>query len=261
MSHQGIPLPNSENYFSSHCESYFFGSTSYKRFNSCPAAALAISQGRWVEPTSTAMTIGSYIDASFSGTLDIFRAQHPEILKRDGSLLAVYEQANGIIARIERDPLMMRHLSGEMQRIMTGEIAGVPFKIRIDSYFPGEMIVDLKIMRDMKEIWKDGARKSFVEAWGYDVQMCIYSEIVRQNTGVSLPVVLAVATKEPEPDIALIGISRDRLDACLEEVIEMAPQFQAIKMGLAEVERCQKCDYCKSTKVLTGVVDYLEVGE
>lgn len=249
------PIVTCESYFSPANESYYFGSTSYKRFTACPAAALAISQGRWVEPTSIAMMVGSYCDASFSGTLEIFRAQHPEILKRDGSLLAVYEQANGIIARIERDPLMMRHLSGEMQRIMTGEIAGVPFKIRIDSYFPGEMIVDLKIMRDMKEIWQDGARREFWDAWQYSVQGCIYREIVRQNTGLVLPFILAVATKEDEPDIKLLEIAPERLDADLDEVIEFAPGFQAVKMGLMEAERCNRseCAYCKSTKVLREV--------
>ena len=70
---------------------------------------------------------------------------------------------------------------------MTGDIFGVPFKIKIDSYLP-DKIVDLKIMRDFEPIYVEGkGRVSFIEAWGYDIQAGVYQEIVRQNTGKQLP--------------------------------------------------------------------------
>lgn len=79
---------------------------------------------------SSALLVGSYVDAHFEGILDIFRAQHPEILKRDGSLKSEYVQAEEIIQRIERDDLMMKYLSGAKQVIMTGELFGHDGKIQ-----------------------------------------------------------------------------------------------------------------------------------
>jgi hypothetical protein len=256
-----------ENYFSPENNLKYMGSTDFKRFMSCESRALAAFRGEWVEEESTAMLVGSYVDAHFSGTLDIFRAQHPDIFTRSGSLKSDFEQANNIIARIERDPMMMKYLSGQPQVIMTGEIAGVPFKIKIDSYHPGRLIVDQKVMKDFNTVWKDGqGRVPFVEAWGYDYQACLYQEIERQNRGADakpLPFVIAGATKEkPEPDIDLIGIPQDHLDGCLATVEALAPRYQEIKQGLVEPERCGRstCDYCKSTKELSGVIDYKEVG-
>ena len=45
----------------------------------------------------------------------------------------------------------MAAMSGGTQAIMTGEIEGVPVKIKVDSLRP-DRIVDMKIMRDMEDI-------------------------------------------------------------------------------------------------------------
>ena len=68
--------------------------------------------------------MGSYVDAYFEGKLDRFKEQNPEIFTKQGSLKAEYRRADLVIARIERDPMLMRYLSGEKQVIKTGEIAG-----------------------------------------------------------------------------------------------------------------------------------------
>ena len=51
-----------------------------------------------------------------------------------------------IIARIERDEYFMKYMSGQKQVIMTGELFGAKWKIKIDSYIPDVAIVDLKVM-------------------------------------------------------------------------------------------------------------------
>ena len=61
-------------------------------------------------------------DAHFEGSLDIFKAKHPEIIKKDGDLKAEYKQADYIIQRIERDEVFMKYMAGEKQVIMTGEL-------------------------------------------------------------------------------------------------------------------------------------------
>lgn len=246
-----------ENYFSFDAERHYMGSTQYKRFAACEAAAVASILGAYREETSTAMLVGSYVDAHFSAELNLFCAQNPNIFKRDGTLKSEYEHANYIIQRIERDPQFMAAMSGRNQVIMTGEISGVPVNIKVDSLLP-DRIVDMKIMRDMQDVYNRDDREwqPFWKSWDYDIQGAIYREIVRQNVGAVLPFGLAVATKEnPEPDIALLTIPADVLDEALEDVKANIVYYDSVKRGLAEPESCGKCDYCRSVRVLTGWVD------
>ena len=244
-----------ENYFSPEANKEYFSVSQYKTFAECSARAMAELNGEVEREKSVSMMVGSYVDAHFSKSLDLFKAQNPEIfLKGKSELKSEFRHAEYIIARIERDEMMMKYLSGETQVVITGEIEGVPFKTLIDSYHEGKAIVDQKIMRDMQPIWKDGVKLSFIEAWGHDLQMSIYQKI----EGHELPVFLAVATKESEPDIAIISIPQERLDWCLDQVKQNIRHFNAIKKGLEEPTRCGKCDYCKSTKVLTEIKDYSE---
>lgn len=250
-----------ENYFSSESNAEYMSSTQFKAFQKCETCALAELKGEWERPSSTALLVGSYVDAYFEGTLDLFRAKHPELLKRDGSLKSDYVQAEAIIRRCERDKMYMRYMSGEKQVIFTGEIAGVPFKVKVDSFHPGKCIVDQKIMRDFFPVWVDGEGKlPFVEAWGYHTQGAIYQEIVRQNTGDQLPFFIAGATKQSVTRLAIISIPQETLDVALGVVESLAERYAAIKRGEIEPERCGKCDYCAETGELIEVVDYREVG-
>lgn len=253
-----------ENYFSSEAQTEYMSTSQFKAFSRCPAAALAEIRGEHTREVTSALLVGQYADAHFDGTLDLFRAQHPELFTKSGDLKAEYRRAEEIIARIERDPMMMKYMSGQKQVIMTGEIEGIPFKIMIDSYHPGAAIVDRKIMRDFESVWKPGqGRLSFAEAWGYDFQGAIYQEIERQNSASHnpLPFILGVATKEPVTDLALISMPQHKMDAALAIVRAYAPQFHDIKHGIIPPTRCEKCDYCKKTKVLTRVVDLDEMTE
>lgn len=244
-----------ENYHSLWANKEFMGASQFKSFMDCEARTIAEIEGVWQRTPSTNMLIGSYVDAHFSSEMDLFKAQHPEIFKKNGDLLSPFEKANTIIQRIERDPMMMDYLTGEHQVIKTGFIAGVPFKIMMDVYRPGERIVDQKIMRDFAYIWHEGARRTFVEVWGYDYQAAIY----QATEGNLLPFILAAATKESEPDLALLQVPQDVIDDRLDTVKYYAPVYQMIKLGLQDPARCEKCDYCKATRVLTGVIDYRDL--
>ena len=125
-------------------------------------------------------------------------------------------------------------------------------------------------MKDMKDIWveindngyKRNVKLDFVKAWRYDLEGAIYQEIERQNhlreTGEDrkLPFVLAVTTKEDAPDKELIEIDQDILDEALNEVIEKAPRFDAIKRGEIAPNGCGECEVCRFNKKLTGVFSY-----
>lgn len=249
------PPLTEETYFSPEAERYYMGSTQFKRLKECEVQALAILRGEYVPETSTALLVGSYVDAHFSGTLDIFKAQHPEIFTKAGGLRSDYEHANVIIERIERDAAFMAAISGGRQVILIGEIEGVPVKVKVDSLLP-ERTVDLKVMRDFADVYsKSEGYQPFWVAWGYDIQGAMYQEVRRQNDGVRLPFGIAGATKEkPEPDIELMELPQAALDVALDEVRADIVYFDGIKKGLYEPEGCGVCPVCRSRKKLEGWV-------
>lgn len=250
-----------ENYFDIENEKKYCGSSQIKSFMDCEARTMAKINGEWTEETTNSLLVGSYVDSAVSGTLDIFKAKHPEILKKDGSLKAEYVKADYILNRIERDELFMKYISGDHQTIMTGEIANVPIKIKIDSYFPDKAIVDLKCVKDFEPVWNNETktRENFIDYWKYTLQGALYQEIVRQNTGKRLPFYIAAVTKENEPDIVVAGIPDEVLDIELEKIKEILPKIKMIKDGILEPTRCERCDYCKWTKTLTKVLDYRDI--
>lgn len=250
-----------ENYFSTENEMKYCGSSQIKSFLDCEARTMAKLHEDWKEEPSTALLVGSYVDAAVSGTLDIFKAQHPEILKKDGTLKAEYLQAEYILSRIERDELFKKYISGDHQTIMVGEIAGVPIKIKIDSYFPDKAIVDMKCVKDFEPIWneKTKTKENFVDYWGYTTQAALYQEIVRQNTGKRLPYFIAAVTKQKEPDLAVMSIPDEVLDIKLEQLKEDLVHINNIKTGVIPPQRCEKCDYCRWTKKLTHILDYRDI--
>lgn len=244
------------NYFSPEANSFYMSTSQFKRFMECERFALAELNGEYRSEPNQAMLIGSYVDAYFSGELEQFKANNPAVFKRDGSLKAEYEHANYIIQRIERDELMMAALSGRKQVILTGEIEGIPVKVKIDSLLP-DRTVDLKVMSNLEYIYvPEEGRQPFWKAWGYHYQGAIYQEIRAQNEGgIRKPFGLAVATKEkPEPDIGLFEIPQYELDIALDEVRSLIVHYDNLKKGLYDPEPCGKCPVCRREKKLEGWV-------
>lgn len=238
------------NYFSRKASMEFMSVSQFKAFQKCQHSALAEIKGKYKREKSTALLVGSYVDSYFEGTLPKFIKQNPEIFKKNGTLKAEYEQAEAIIQRILKDKLFTEFLSGEKQVIMTGEINGVKVKIKVDSLHP-DKIVDLKIMKDFESVYvPDTGRIPWFEAWGYDLQGAVYQEVVRQNTGEKLPFYLAAATKEKITDLDIVHIDQKMLDYALDRFKRDIEFFDAVKKGVIEPIRCEKCEYCKNTKVL-----------
>jgi hypothetical protein len=212
---------------------------------------MAELRGEWKREETTSLLVGSYVDAWFEGTLDTFKAEHPEILKKDGSLKAEYIKADEIIARVGRDELFMKYMGGQSQAIRTGFIEGVPFKIKMDSYHKGKAIVDLKVIKDFEPIWNEerGIRESFIEHWGYDFQAAIYQAI----EGNKLPFYICAVTKETIPDFDIIQVPQNWIDSAMAIIKNEIGIIDAYKRGELEPPRCGKCAYCRETKKLDRV--------
>ena len=240
-----------QNYFSKEANQEYMSVSQFKKFEKCSHSALAELEGLYVPEMTTALLIGQYVDSYFEGSKEAFCSAHPEMFKRDGTLKSEYIQADATIERVKRDRLWMEYATGQQQVIMTGNIAGVDVKIMIDSLHP-DKIVDRKIVKDFENVYVPGKGSlPWFEAWGYDLQGAVYQEVLRQNTGLKLPFYLSAATKEKTPDLDIIHLSQKTLDFALNHFANEAPMYDAIKNGIVEPERCEKCDYCKQTKTIT----------
>lgn len=251
----------SENYFDVENQLNYFGVSQFKNFEKCEADAIAGISGNYDREITSSLLVGSYVDAHFEGTLDLFIAQHPEIVKKDGSLKAEYVRADEMIGRVERDPLMMEYLEGEKQVIKTAKLFGYDWKIKMDVYRPGERIVDLKTVKDFAPIYEEGyGWRSPIEFWGWDLQGAIYQRVEQIATGCDepLPFFLVMVTKEKVPDIAVVQIPQHILDAAImaHGVEAKIDRYALIKSGDVPPIRCEKCSYCKETKVLTAPETY-----
>ena len=114
------------------------------------------------------------------------------------------------------------------------------------------------MVRDFQLIYSPEKKQKlhFIDFWRYDIQGAVYREIVRQNTGKTLPFYLAAVTKEPEPDLELFWVPDDVLDAALEFVQSMVNRFQKIKSGELLPMPCGTCDYCRARKEIQRPVNY-----
>lgn len=241
-----------ENYYSKDADRDYFSASQIKSFKRCEAATMAEINGEWERPSSTALLVGGYVDAALTGDLDVFMREHPEMYKRDGTLKADFVQAQAMVDRAKSDVMFMDYLSGEHQEILTGNLYGVPFKAKLDAFLPCR-IVDLKTVRDMQPVYLPGqGRVDFATAWDWPLQMAIYQALAAYREG-QLPCYLAVITKEDPPDIDIIEVEQERMDAEMAWLEQMLPRYEAIKAGIIEPERCGHCAYCRATKKIEAI--------
>lgn len=245
------------NYHSIEANKAYWSVSQFKSFQNCQASAMAELTGEYIRPKTDALLMGSYVDAYFSdlATLDAFTANHAEqLFTKKGELRSQFRKAEEAIQRAERDEMFMEYMDGDTQVIMTGELFGLPWKVKVD-VLHDDKIVDLKYMRDMGSVYMNGERKSFVHAYGYDLQGYVYQQIVEQNTGKHLPFYLAVITKEDPANIELIHIGDNLLNVNKGLMNHYLPIFDAIKQGEEEPKRCGTCAYCRKSKRLTGAIE------
>jgi len=263
-------IPTKDNYFSQEASRIYCGASQLKQFVQCEAQAMAQLMGEYQAEQTESMLQGSYVHAWAEGTLDKFIEEHPEIMLKKGGLKESFKTCETIIDTVKNDNALMSIINQcQKERIYIGEIFGVPFKIKVDllnvdkGYF-----ADLKVMKSITEqSWSDEYKRkvNFIIAWKHDWQMAIYMEILRQNFGKLLIPNIIALSKEKVPDKALITFATEdekSLETFREITLnEMEPHIlrvKELKEG-AEPVRCEKCDYCKSTKQIKEPVFWLDL--
>lgn len=233
-----LPKLTESNYYSNESDKSYMSVSQYKSFMSCEARTMAKLNGEYEEQKSSALLFGNYVDSAIEGTLEHFKAENPQIFKKNGEPYAEYVKAEELIRLIKENELFMKFLGGEKQVILTFNLFDADWKIKMDSFVRDICITDLKTARNTEGIVK----------WRYDIQGAIYQKGVELNDLGKLPFYLAVATKEDIPDLNIFQIPQSTLDLALMEVEENLPHIIEVKSGKIAPTRCEKCDYCKKTR-------------
>lgn len=259
-----------ENYYSLEMAQRFCSASQYKNFvgyplsKCCEHRAMADLRGEWKQEMTKALLIGQILDALWEDdSPESIMARFPDCISTrgvtKGQLKSEYQQALQLYQRTLRDKKFCQYMSGSKQTVMSGEIAGLPFKIKMDSFIDGVCITDLKTTQDASRDFRyyipdSGERLPFYLAYAYDVQLGIYREIVRQNTGDNLRCYIAAIDKKPHPLPVIIEIEPNVLDEALENVKRNCGHILKLKSGEIEPAiRCEDCDYCRDTYQCTVV--------
>ena len=256
------------NYFSKEAERDFMSRSQYKGYLECEAKQEAKLRGEWDDGTNIAFEVGSYVHSWCQGAQREFVSMHPNMFKRDLSLKAEYILADKMIECLKGDEFVLYCLEGTKEKVITFEMFGCHWKIMLDvQNNDRRRIVDLKTTKSITDkVWDEETRKkvSFVEAYSYPLQMAIYTEGERISEGRSegdySEFLIVAVSKEKQPDKAIINMTDfTRLSVELAEVEINMPRILAVKAGEVEAVRCEVCDYCKATKVLTKAIHYSEL--
>lgn len=254
-----------DNYYSVEANKAYCSASQYKDFMGCPLKigceerALKTINGEYKPETTKALLMGSLLDALWENDDPEYILQRfPDCVSSRGAtkgqLKSEYQQVMQMYQTTLKQEKFCAYMSGDKQTIMTGEIEGLPFKIKIDSYIEGKAIVDLKTTRTLDRNYRyfipdSGERLPFYLAFGYDIQLAIYREIVRQNTGNNLRCYLAAIDKEAHPICDIIELSPKLLDEALERIKMNCEHIIMLKGGEIDPIRCNhsECDYCRDT--------------
>lgn len=271
-----------DNYYTPEADWAYMSCSQYQAWNECEAKELAKLQGRWVDEEKEAFLVGNYFHTHFESpeAHEQFCKEHfdkiykSKTIKGKGGVpdqivvtgkYAAFEQADKMIAVAEADPLIrsLLDMDGENEKIMVGNIGGVPWRVRLDKYVSaGRMIIDYKTVANILELkWSDALHEkvTFIDAYGYMMRAAVYSEVEKQNAGSSEDAhfIIIAISKQDYPDKEVLRLNhRQRYDYELEQIKTRLPMIQAIKEGRVKPKRCGCCDYCRATKQLFAIKPY-----
>ena len=255
------------NYYTPEMNKEYCSASQYKDFMGCPLIhgceerALKTISGEYQQETTKPMLMGSLLDALWENDdPEYIIERFPDCVSTRGAtkgqLKSEYQAVVDMYQKTLNEELFCSYMSGEKQRIMTGTIEGLPFKIKIDSFIEGKAIVDLKSTQTLDRLFRyyipdSGEKLPFYLAYGYDTQLAIYREIVRQNTGDTLRCYLACVDKKPHPICDIIELIPKLLDEALDRIKRNCEQIIMLKNGEVKPIRCEQsdCDYCRETHV------------
>ena len=246
-----------ENYHSAEANKEYMGFSRYSDWMRCEDAAYARYTGEYDPPPTEPMMLGTAFhnvvlegadpDIEFSSyTINGKKTTVQPAKKKQ--LLAM----NLEVERQKKEPcgIVGMLMEGEKEVIVTGELGGLWWKGKVD-VLGRRWILDIKTSdgREKKFNEAKGAFESWWVRWCYARQAAVYSYM----HGKGFPFLVLKVTKSERPAIELyeftaaqMAIELSSIDAGCQRIIE-------VKSG-ATRKRCETCDYCKATKVITEAI-------
>lgn len=257
-----------DNYYSQEANLEYMSVSQYKDFVKCEAAALAKLNGSYTDMKHEALLVGSYVHAALESAeaFEEFKRCNPEIYTAKKELKAPFRTADIMIKAVLEDDLCNKVLEGEKETILTAEIFGVMWKAKIDVLSrENGRFTDIKTVKGIREKYWDGTKYvSFIQMYGYDIQMAMYAEIERLSGEMKFeylePTLLAVS-KEEVPDKEIIWFDDQIIQEKLKEVEQKLPHILDVKFGSVKPIGCGRCNYCKAQKRLSSMTHYLDLLE
>lgn len=258
-------------YYTPEANQHYQSASMFKEFQSCEARAMAKLAG-W-EPENkdpTALLAGNYVHSYFESqeAHERFIKDNPVMFTKSGSLKAAYKTAQTMIDALKDDKHFTEaYMPGEKELILTGDIGGVQWMGKLDSYMPGKaFFMDIKTTQDIhKRFWVPDERRghwgSFVEAYNYPLQMAVYQELIFQTYDVRPEPIIVAVTKQEPPDKAFIAIPQEYLDTAMSQLLEAQDRVEAVRSGQVPPKRCEQCEYCRETKHLGAPISMTELIE
>ncbi|CAI2677443.1 hypothetical protein AKUH3B102A_PHAGE100130 (plasmid) [Apilactobacillus kunkeei] len=249
------------NYYSNDANWHYRSKSQYWEFLQCEARALAELKGEY-EPdrNETPLLFGNYLHSYFESEeahakfLDdnkksLYKYGNPEKgIKRDFLL------ADKCIDALKDDDGFNALYQGTKETIVKGEIDGVKWMGKIDCLdLDHRRFYDLKTVDDIhKKHWDEDLHQyvDFTKARGYDTQMAIYKELIKQTFDVDCDPYIIAVSKQSVPDKAVIAFDDNDLREALNDVRMRQEHINAVINGETEPKACGECEYCRMHKQL-----------
>lgn len=269
-----------DNYYSPEADREYMSCSQYQDFLDCEAATMAKMHGLYVPKETEALLVGNYVHTALESDEaheewcnahfeDIYKVK---VDKKTGEFTitgkyAPFEKADKLIQTFLADETFKKFLlmDGENEKIMTGKLFGIKWKIRLDKYTPERIIIDYKTCADLTKTEYNpdtSERECFLESYGYLMRAAVYSEIEKQNTkrNEDAPFIILAVTKQDFPDKGAYLLNhRQRYDYELQKIEERIDRIKAVKSGRFKPRRCGHCEWCRKTKRLNGVIPYYHI--
>lgn len=172
-----------------------------------------------------------------------------EVENVKGELYQDFIVADQMIDRIKDDPLFNHFWQGEKEVVVTGELYGHEWKGKIDclnvdkGYF-----IDLKTNQNPHMRYYDverGQYVSFVESFGYSMQVALYEELLEMEYGKPFVGYIFAVSKEKPSNFLPIEIPVYEKRFQLEKIQMNIDHVEKVKVGEVEPRYCNRCEYCR----------------
>jgi hypothetical protein len=270
-----------ENYHSLEANREYWSTSQFEDFQECELRAYhRYVAGDYKPGTRPEFTEGSFVHAWFEGkeALEKFIEENSEGVlsktgKGKGAMKKSFSDAAASCMLAERNQLFSSFVAGEHEVIMTGDLGGAKWKIRVDVLNrKRKFFTDIKYMASLgQQMWRTykfddfgeispsgkfekNIQVPFYEAYDYWLRLAIYREVIRQNTGEKYIAYIAGISKETPPDIDVLRFDNEaRFQIELQKVASAMPILLKVKESGEMLTGCDGCFFCRSRKNPTKV--------